>query len=128
MATLEELELNGFTTIGNIYVDGSYLTEETTPQCDSTTGEELIYGENAFGALSGGTTSPAYPADGSALFITNLSVGSNIILNARDNGSVYDLYISGINSGYIYALPREAGTYTPDSDGTLNVYLSLIHI
>ena len=123
MATLEELELNGFTTIGNIYVDGSYLTEETTPQCDSITGEELIYDENAFGALSGGTTSTVYPADGSALFITNLSVGSNIILNARDNGSVYDLYISGINSGYIYALSREAGTYTPDSDGTLNVYI-----
>ena len=128
MATLEELELKGFTTIGNIYVDGSYLSEETTPPYDSITGEELIYGENAFGALSGGTTSTVYPADGSALFITNLSVGSSAIMGGRDNGTVYDLCISYINSGSIYVLPRQAGTYTPDSDGTLNVYIEGVSI
>ena len=121
MATLEELELNGFTTVGNIYVDSTW-TATSTPATNPITGEAMTFGDNAFAALSGGTTAPAYPVDGSALFITNINVGGNRIWNGRADNTVYDVYVSNVQSGDIYVIPRKAGTYTPDS-GVLNIYV-----
>ena len=122
MATLEELELNGFTTVGNIYVDSTW-TATSTPATNEITGEAMTFGTNAFAALSGGTTTPAYPEDGSALFVTNVNVGGNRIWNGRNNSTLYDLYVNNVQSGDIYIMPRNAGTYHPDTDGTLNVYI-----
>ena len=124
MATLEELQLNGFSTVGNIYVDSSY-TAEATPATDPITGEALVFDTNAFGAIAGGTVS-AVPADGSALFVTNVDGVGNFYNGRAGSTEVYDVYASGVTGlTGMYVLPRAAGTYTPDAngDGTLNVFV-----
>jgi len=134
MATLEELELNGIATVGNIYVDGKY-TATDTPATNPITGEALTFGENAFGAF-GPTyqadnatvaTMPtgAYPTAGSAYYITNINIG-DIRINTADQNSttVYDVYVSGVTAQGFYVLPQKAGTYTPAGDDkTLSVYV-----
>ena len=79
MATLEDLK--GFATVGNIYVDSTY-TAEATPATDPITGEALEFGVNAFTTLPGGTAS-AVPANGSAMFITNVDLGTSRLYNGR---------------------------------------------
>jgi len=122
MATLEELQLNGFKAVGNIYVDNSY-TEEATPATHPITGEALIFGVNAFTTIAGGTVAAA-PEDGSALFVTNTNAAVNFY-NGRTNGggAVYDVYASGVTGlTGMYVIPRQAGQYSPD-DSTLNIYI-----
>ncbi|MBR2964015.1 MAG: hypothetical protein IKC53_07405, partial [Lentisphaeria bacterium] len=124
MATLEDLK--GFATVGNIYVDNSY-TAETTPATDPITGEALEFGVNAFTTLPGGTAS-AVPANGSAMFITNVDLGTSRLYNGRpEKTTLYDVYVSNVKSGDIYVMPRAAGEYTPDT-GTLNVYVEDVTI
>ena len=134
MATLEELQLNGIATVGNIYVDGSYTATETPAQ-NAITQEALTFGDNAFGAF--GPTYPAdnatvatmptgaYPEAGSAYYISNIDIGAVRINTADQNKtSVYDVYVTGVTAQGFYVLPQKAGSYSPiGEDKTLSVYI-----
>ena len=64
---------------GNVYVDPSYTSQEAIDALGGThsiTGEELVFGVNAF--ASGGTTSNV-PVEGGTIFFNNVDrLGSSI--------------------------------------------------
>ena len=110
----------------NIYVDNSY-TEESTPSYSPITGEALVFGVNAFATISGGTV-PAVPEDGYTLYVTDVYLGTSSstdtsIILGRSDHTVYDAYILYSVVSNFSVVPRTAGTYFADSDGTLNVYV-----
>ena len=97
MATLEELQLNGFSTVGNIYVDNSY-TAEATPATDPITGEALVFDTNAFTDLTGADVLPALPEEDHAAFVTNVtrSFSDRNLYFGVANGSAFDVYVSNV--------------------------------
>ena len=99
MATLDELKVKGFSTVGNIYVDGAYVDEASTPATDPITGEALVFGENAFGDLTGDVL-PALPEDGKAAFVTNVarSFDKQNFYFSRSDGSTFDVYASNLQA------------------------------
>ena len=84
-----------FTKTGNIYVDPSYTSEETTPATSPITGEALTFGENTLTTFSANNNnSPAIqPEDGHAIFVSNLKRNT-----ARGNGNDY-FFNSNIDTG-----------------------------
>ena len=131
----EESPLVEFAKTGNLYVDPSYKSAETTPEASPITEEALVFGVNAIDNFTkNSNNSPDYnlavPADGGAYFVSNLDRGT-----ARGNGHDYffsykragkklaDVYIINSKGGDFSASPRTADKYVTDSDGTLNVYI-----
>ena len=100
---------------GHIYVDPSY-SDETTGLIHSITGEELVFGVNAFDTLVDGGTTTNVPVEGGTLFINDLDWNSLSIYN----DGTYDMVLTNTRGNYLYAIPKMANqTVTRDITVTL---------
>ena len=114
---LSEIDvLAEFTPTGNIYVDPSYTSEETTPAVSPITGEDLVFNANALAEFTANNTnSPAInPEDGHAFFVSNLDRGTSrgnghdYFFNFNRNKMLADIYITNTKGGDFSATPRVA--------------------